>query len=47
MECTYPITSTRRVDMIITESVFEVVEGELKCIELMPGMYDRRSKRKN
>lgn len=36
-ECTYPITSTRSVDMIITElAVFEVVEGQLKCIELMP-----------
>ena len=36
-ECTYPITSTRSIDMIITElAVFEVVEGQLKCIELMP-----------
>ncbi|MGE7763075.1 3-oxoacid CoA-transferase subunit B [Peribacillus sp. NPDC097895] len=36
-ECTYPITSTRSVDMIITElAVFEVVEKQLKLIELMP-----------
>ncbi|MBK5458121.1 3-oxoacid CoA-transferase subunit B [Peribacillus sp. TH16] len=38
-ECTYPITSTRSVDMIITElAVFEVVEKQLKLIELMPGV---------
>ncbi len=38
-ECTYPITSTRSVDMIITElAVFEVMEGQLHCIELMPGV---------
>ncbi|MDQ0273142.1 3-oxoacid CoA-transferase subunit B [Cytobacillus purgationiresistens] len=38
-ECTYPITSTRSVDMIITElAVFEVVEKQLRCIELMPGV---------
>ncbi|MCK1983585.1 MULTISPECIES: 3-oxoacid CoA-transferase subunit B [Peribacillus] len=38
-ECTYPITSTRNVDMIITElAVFEVQNNLLKCIELMPGV---------
>lgn len=38
-ECTYPITSTRSVDMIITElAVFEVMDGQLHCIELMPGV---------
>lgn len=36
-ECTYPITSTRSVDMIITElAVFEVVDKQLKLVELMP-----------
>jgi acetate CoA/acetoacetate CoA-transferase beta subunit len=36
-ECTYPITSTRSVDIIITElAVFEVVDKQLKLIELMP-----------
>jgi acetate CoA/acetoacetate CoA-transferase beta subunit len=38
-ECTYPITSTRSVDMIITElAVFEVIDKHLKLIELMPGV---------
>ncbi|MCY9141511.1 3-oxoacid CoA-transferase subunit B [Peribacillus frigoritolerans] len=38
-ECTYPITSTRSVDMIITElAVFEVIDKQLKLIELMPGI---------
>ncbi|GAB6254784.1 3-oxoacid CoA-transferase subunit B [Peribacillus sp. N1] len=38
-ECTYPITSTRSVDLIITElAVFEVIEKQLKLIELMPGI---------
>lgn len=38
-ECTYPITSTRSVDMIITElAVFKVENKQLKCIELMPGV---------
>ena len=38
-ECTYPITSTRSVDMIITElAVFEVIDKQLKLIELMPGV---------
>lgn len=36
-ECTYPITSTRSVDVIITDlAVFEVVDKQLKLIELMP-----------
>ncbi|MEK5429103.1 3-oxoacid CoA-transferase subunit B [Cytobacillus sp. FSL R7-0680] len=36
-ECTYPITSTRSVNLIITElAVFEVRNGELYCIEIMP-----------
>ncbi|WP_404331766.1 3-oxoacid CoA-transferase subunit B [Mesobacillus maritimus] len=38
-ECTYPITSTRSVDKIITElAVFEVVDKTLRLIELMPGV---------
>lgn len=37
-ECTYPITSTRQVDMIFTElAVFKVEDGGLKLIDLMPG----------
>ncbi|RNF39831.1 3-oxoacid CoA-transferase subunit B [Planococcus salinus] len=37
-ECTYPITSTRQVDMIFTElAVFEVVDSQLKLVDLMPG----------
>ncbi|MDN4526612.1 3-oxoacid CoA-transferase subunit B [Fictibacillus fluitans] len=37
-ECTFPITSTRIVDMIITElAVFEVKEKQLELVELMPG----------
>ena len=37
-ECTYPITSTRSVDMIFTElAVFKVVDHQLKLVELMPG----------
>lgn len=37
-ECTFPITSTRSVDMIITElAVFEVKEKKLELVELMPG----------
>src|SRR5690606_35557340 len=36
-ECTFPITSTRSVDMIITDlAVFDVVEGRLVLKELMP-----------
>jgi acetate CoA/acetoacetate CoA-transferase beta subunit len=38
-ECTFPITSTRSVDMIITElAVFEVIDQKLKLVELMPGV---------
>ncbi|MFS0601980.1 3-oxoacid CoA-transferase subunit B [Peribacillus frigoritolerans] len=38
-KCTYPITSTRSVDMIITElAVFEVIDKQLKLIEMMPGV---------
>jgi len=37
-ECTYPITSTRRVDVIITElAVFKVTEDQLQLVEIMPG----------
>ncbi|WP_082304867.1 3-oxoacid CoA-transferase subunit B [Planococcus glaciei] len=37
-ECTYPITSTRQVDMIFTElAVFNVEDGQLKLVDLMPG----------
>ncbi len=38
-ECTYPITSTRNVDMIITDlAVFCVQNETLHLIELMPGI---------
>lgn len=38
-ECTYPITSTRSVDMIFTElAVFKIENKELKLVELMPGV---------
>ncbi|MBD1381713.1 3-oxoacid CoA-transferase subunit B [Metabacillus arenae] len=38
-KCNFPITSTRSVDLIITElAVFEVGENNLKLIELMPGV---------
>jgi len=38
-ECTYPITSTRHVDTIITElAVFEVGNQTLRLVELMPGV---------
>lgn len=38
-KCTYPITSTRSIDMIITElAVFKVVDRQLKLVELMPGV---------
>lgn len=37
-ECTYPITATRQVDMIITElAVFEFEDGKMYLTELMPG----------
>jgi acetate CoA/acetoacetate CoA-transferase beta subunit len=36
-KCTFPITSTRSVDMIITElAVFEITDNQLRLIELMP-----------
>lgn len=36
--CTYPITSSRQVDMIITElAVFKFRDGKLYLTELMPG----------
>ena len=36
-ECTFPITSTRSVDLIITElAVFKVVNKQLILVELMP-----------
>lgn len=38
-KCTFPVTSTRSVDMIITEmAVFKVVNRKLQLIELMPGV---------
>ncbi|HLR66711.1 3-oxoacid CoA-transferase subunit B [Virgibacillus alimentarius] len=38
-ECTYPITSTRSVDMIITElAVFKVADKQMQLVELMPGV---------
>lgn len=37
-ECTYPITSTRKVDMVITElAVFTFEDDQMKLVELMPG----------
>lgn len=37
-DCTYPITSTRSVDMIITDlAVFKLIDGKLHLTELMPG----------
>ncbi len=37
--CVYPITSSRKVDMIITDlAVFKFIEGEMVLIELMPGV---------
>lgn len=37
-ECTFPITSTRSVDMIITElAVFKVIDKKLVLSEIMPG----------
>ncbi|WP_210470786.1 3-oxoacid CoA-transferase subunit B [Sporosarcina sp. 6E9] len=38
-ECTYPITSTRSVDMIFTElAVFKIEDKQLELVELMPGV---------
>jgi acetate CoA/acetoacetate CoA-transferase beta subunit len=37
-KCTYPITSTRSIDLIITElAVFKIEDRQLKLIEIMPG----------
>ncbi len=37
-ECTFPITSTRSVDMIITElAVFKIIDKKLILVEIMPG----------
>ena len=37
-ECTYPLTSNRRVDMVITElAVFKFRDGAMYLTELMPG----------
>ncbi|KKI90428.1 acetate CoA-transferase [Bacillus sp. SA1-12] len=45
--CTYPITSIRKVDMIITElAVFALQENKLTLIELMPGATLDEVKRK-
>src|SRR5699024_1229990 len=44
-ECTYPITSTRSVDMIITElAVFKVAEKVMQVVELMPGITIERGR---
>lgn len=38
-KCEYPITSTRQVDMIVTDlAVFEFRNGKMYLIELMPGV---------
>ena len=38
-KCTYPITSTRSVDMIFTElAVFKIEDKQLRLVELMPGV---------
>lgn len=38
-QCSYPITSTRSVDMIVTElAVFKVVDRKLKLIDSTPGV---------
>lgn len=38
-ECTYPITSEKRVDMVITElAVFKYENGTMYLTELMPGV---------
>ena len=37
--CTFPLTSTRSVDLIITElAVFKPIDGHLYLMELMPGV---------
>lgn len=36
-KCTYPLTSTRSADVIITElAVFKYIDGQLHLVELMP-----------
>lgn len=46
-ECTYPITSIRSVDVIITDlAVFEVKNKKLICIEIMPGSSKEEIKQK-
>ena len=38
-KCDFPITSTRQVDMIVTDlAVFEFREGKMYLTELMPGV---------
>lgn len=38
-QCTYPITSIRKVDVIITElAVFNMIGDQLTLVELMPGV---------
>jgi acetate CoA/acetoacetate CoA-transferase beta subunit len=38
-ECTYPITSTRSIDLIITElAVFKIVNQQLILMEMMPAV---------
>ncbi|WP_020007703.1 3-oxoacid CoA-transferase subunit B [Salinicoccus albus] len=46
-ECTYPITSIRSVNVIITDlAVFEVRDEKLVCIEVMPGSSEEKVKEK-
>ena len=36
--CEYPITSSRKVDMIITDlAVFKYIDGDMVLTEVMPG----------
>ncbi|MFB5087660.1 3-oxoacid CoA-transferase subunit B [Psychrobacillus sp. PGGUH221] len=38
-ECNYPITSTRSVDIIVTDlAVFKYIDSQLHLVELMPGV---------
>ena len=46
-KCSYPITSTRKVDMLITNlAVFKFEEGEMRLVELMPGATTEEVERK-
>jgi acetate CoA/acetoacetate CoA-transferase beta subunit len=46
-ECTYPITSIRSVDLIVTDlAVFEVRDKHLFCVEIMPGSSKQEIKEK-